>query len=127
MRVNAPEIISSRGWSLAGSVTTPAHLLKTGNTLQLIRPFGSVTSLMWAAMSKKSILPNVVLNTPSGKITLVNAKVVRIGPHFPRFQSSQGAHAKSQDSSQLEEISFTFEKIVIENLFGSMSASNDWM
>ena len=77
------ESISPTKWSLAGSVTTPAYLLRTSNSLKVVRPFGPLTSQIRFAMRAKSILPLVEINTPDGKVTLVNAKIVNIKLYVP--------------------------------------------
>jgi type VI secretion system Hcp family effector len=54
-------------------------------------------------------------------ITLTNALV-----KFRRIASSNTNHAESHDTYELTEYEFTFQKIEIENLAGSTSATDDW-
>lgn len=59
---------------------------------------------------------------PYFTITLTNALVNAVR----RFNSNQSNHAESQDTYELTEYELTFQKIEIENLFGSTSATDDW-
>lgn len=75
-------------------------------------------------MVAESILPKVEINTPNGKVTLVNAKIVGIARYVPP-PKSKGSHVEGVDTNELEEFSFTFQKITVENLAGT-SASGGW-
>lgn len=74
-------------------------------------------------MSKKSILPNVEINTPKDKITLLNARIVSIKP---TWQSQTPSHQSEPSSYESENVYFTFSKILIENLFASTNPTDDW-
>ena len=138
------ESISPTKWSLAGSVTTPAHLLRTSNSLTVVRPFGTLTSQIRFAMSAKSILPVVEINTENGKVTLVNAKIVSIQPYIPpaKPESSMppsgfvaGIYAENDNTTSVpkgrnryeqEEIKFAFQQIEFSGSSGITGASDDW-
>jgi hypothetical protein len=124
VHVNIHEIVTpQRRWSLRGSVVTPAHRLLTGNSLQIVRPSGILSSSILSAMLRRSILPNVEINTPKDKITLVNARIVSIKP---TWQSQTISHHSEPSSYESENVCFTFNKILIENLFASTSPTDDW-
>jgi len=74
-------------------------------------------------MLKKSILPNVEINTPEDKITLVNARIVSIKP---AWQSQTPSHHSETSSVQSESVLFAFSQILIENLFASTNPADDW-
>jgi hypothetical protein len=74
-----------------------------------------------------ALLPAVQLTDLSGKsLLLTNAQI--IGPSTPRHNSpGQGSgHSKSNNTHELEEFSFVFSKITVENVTGSTSATDDW-
>jgi hypothetical protein len=74
----------------------------------------------------KQILPAVQLTELSGNsVLLTNAKIVDFGPqrgYAPKLGSGHSSH----DTSELEEYAFTFTSILVENLSGSTSTSDDW-
>jgi hypothetical protein len=120
--LNIHEILTPQRWSLRGSVVTPAHLLHKGNSLQIVRPSGILSSSIWSAMLRRSILPNVEINTPKDKITLVNARIVSIKPAW----HSQTPSHHSETSYEQTEVCFTFDKILIQNLLASTNPTDDW-
>jgi hypothetical protein len=119
------EIIAPAKWSLVGSVTTPAHLLRTSNSLQIVHRFGVVSSGIRSAMLAKSILPIVEINTPNAKVILVNATIVNIAHYVPPAKS-KGSHVEGGDTNELEEFQITFQKITVENLGAGTSAADNW-
>ena len=121
-------MITPQRWSLVGSVVTPAYPSRKGKSLEVVRPFGILSSAIWSAMFKKSTLPKVEINSPKGTITLVNATLVNIGRYLAPVTTPKGSHTSSQESEdtyELEEYSFTFQSIVVENLAGSTSTTDD--
>ena len=119
------EIIAPAKWSLVGSVTTPAHLLRTSNSLQIVHRFGVLSSGIRSAMLAKSILPEVEINTPNGKLTLVNAKIVNIAHYFPPAKS-KGSDVEGVDANEQEELHFVFQRITIGNLNAGTSVTGGW-
>jgi type VI protein secretion system component Hcp len=67
-------------WCLAGSVTTSAQLMPSSHSLTLIRGFDSLSPVIRSAMNAGSIIPVVEINTPTGTVTLLNAKIESISP-----------------------------------------------
>ena len=121
MPANVVEMITPQRWSLLGSVVAPAHTLRKSKSLQFVHPIGILSSAIWSAMLKKLILPKVVISSSSSKITLVNGKIVGVrnyhGPTKP--------NRLLQVSCELEEISFVFESVVVENIEASTSAADE--
>ena len=61
------------------------------------------------------------------KITLIGATVSKI--HFTTGSGESAGSAKTQssyDTHELEEVSFTYEKIEVESTIGSTMASDSW-
>jgi hypothetical protein len=119
------EIIAPAKWSLVGSVTTPAHLLRTGNSLKIVHRFGALSSGIMSAMLAKSIVPKVEINTPNGTVALVNANIVGIAPYFPPAKP-KGSHVEGADTNELEEIQITFQTITYGNLNTGTSVTGGW-
>lgn len=71
-------------------------------------------------------LPSVQLTDPSGKsvkltdVQLIASITQRL--YTPRLGSSHSEH----DTNEPEEYSLTFSKILVENLMGSTSTTDDW-
>jgi len=57
------------------------------------------------------------------RITLTNANIIEV----IRFSAQSAKDASRHDTDHLESISFRFQKIVVENIAGSTSASDDWL
>ena len=76
-------------------------------------------------MAIDQILPKVGITTPSGKVTLWNARIVGIGP-WTEPKGSSSKHTGNMNTHELERVSFTFMKIDIENSGSGTSASDDW-
>jgi hypothetical protein len=116
------EIMSPSEWRLAGSVTTPAYLLRTGKSLTLVRSFGTLASRIWAAKNLKSVVPKVEIHTPDGIVTLVNAQVLGVVPHVG---PSSAKHSGSSSSEEWTAVSFSFRQIEYTS-GGGASASDSW-
>jgi len=116
----AVERIDATRWSLVGSVMIGPfeqsiswltfqmnlpQLRRTGGSLTVIHGFGPLSSQIRSAMLKNTILPKVQIHTPNGMVTLGNAKIVSIVPHF------KGGHSEGTDTHELTEFSFSFQKI----------------
>jgi hypothetical protein len=131
----AVERVASTDWSLVGSVMIGPFeqslswltyqmnlplLRRKGCSLKVIHRFGPVSSQISSAMLKKTILPKVKITTPNGAVTLVNAKIVGIVPHF------RGGHSEGSDTYERTEISLTFQKIDVAWTGGGTTAQDDW-
>jgi len=57
-------------------------------------------------MLAKSILPKVEINTPNGKLTLVNAKIANVAHYVPPAKS-KGSHGEGVDTYQQEVLQVT--------------------
>jgi type VI secretion system secreted protein Hcp len=71
------------------------------------------------------VLPEVIVETRLNghvvkRITLSDAVLAAIG------RSLRQGSTKGQKTNSLEDYSFTFEKILVENLGGSTSTTDDW-
>ncbi len=74
------ESVWSDRWCLAGTLTTSAQVMPASRSLTLIRSFDSLSPAIRSAMSAKSVIPMVEINTPTHTVTLLNAQVVNIAP-----------------------------------------------
>jgi hypothetical protein len=108
-------------WRLVGLVKRDKTL---PNRLTFSRQRDGLSSQIKAAGTQ--FLPAVQLTDPSGlRFSLTNAKIlssIRPGRPAPNFGSQRSEH----DTDQLENYSFVFESIAVENLAGSTSTSDDW-
>ena len=118
MNTSVFESISPSRACLSGSITTPAHVLSAGHSLTLVRPLDALSPQIRSAMRSQSVLPAVQINTVDGTVTLVNAKIVNVGPPFPR--------PKSGDTHEIEQVELTFQKITITRRHGNKNSSDDW-
>jgi hypothetical protein len=119
-------VVESAGptWRLVGSVKLDK--LKR-NHLTFSRRNDPLSSRVKAAGNQ--LLPTVQLTDSSGKIyQLTNAQIAirnLTPPHGTR--RSSGASTSSQHNTNLlEQYSFVFQKIAIENPAGSTSTTDDW-
>jgi type VI protein secretion system component Hcp len=119
-------------WHLAGSAELvrrwhPSWYASNSSPhcFTLIRQKDALSSHIETAMAIDQVLPKVGITTPSGKVTLWNARIVGIGP-WTEPKGSSGKNAGKVNTHELERVSFTFMKIDIENSGSSTSASDDW-
>ena len=104
---------------------------RTYKPLQIIKPIGASSPQFFQALTTNEPLPAVTLEftktNANGEefifytIKLVNASVSSIRQHTPAVP----ADAK-QTMPQMEEISFTFQRIEIENKESKVMAVDDW-
>ncbi len=94
--------------------------------MKVIRHFDALSPQIRFAMNLKSILPIVEINTPSGKVTLVNAKIVNIALSVPRAGPKRGAGTEGVHTHELEEIDFTFQTITYTGKVGHKADWDDW-
>jgi type VI secretion system Hcp family effector len=111
---------------------TPGNLLtirKHGDPLVIVaeseppalHSFNPFTEKVCDEIRIKLLKSNAHGTLPSCTITLTNA-VVKLNRINPQTQTD---HAE-RNTYELIEFKFTFQKIVIENIAGSTSASDDW-
>ena len=105
---------------------TPVHLLWMSQSLKISRRFDALSARIRFAMNLKSIVPVVEINTPSGKVTLVNAKILGIALPVPRARPKRGAGTKGLDTHELEEIEFTFQTITHTGKVGHKADLDNW-
>ena len=84
---------------LAGTLTTPVHLLGAGHSLKLMRPFDALSPRIAAAMTAQSTLPRLEIDTPDSKITLLNAKIVNIAHPSHGTPKGGGSHRPHKPSN----------------------------
>jgi hypothetical protein len=89
-------------WCLAGSVASVAPLTAASHSLKLIRRVDGLSPQIRFAMNAGSTVPVVDINTPSGTLTLVNAKIVKAGPVPP------GAPHPGARSHEISQFGLTF-------------------
>lgn len=95
-------------------------------------------------MLKRTILPKVEINTPNGKVTLVNAQIVNIGPYVPHRTPERsdppsgfvaGVYAVPDSTGkpgrrnlhEEEEVQITFQRIdVTWPSKGDKTMKDDW-
>jgi|SRR5579872_5452936 len=121
-----------RNWHLAGS----AELVRrwhpswyaansSPNCFKLIRRKDALSSHIETAMAIHQVLPKVEVTTPSGKVTLWNARIVGIGPWTQKHGSSS-KHTGNVDTHELTQVSLTFMKIDTGNSQNNNAGVDDW-
>jgi type VI secretion system Hcp family effector len=100
---------------------------KQHEVLTVTREMDASSRQLMKAVNSKEVLSQVVFKVfkpgdPSKykTITLTNAIISSINPIKARTSGTQ------VDTHELEEVSFRFEKIIVENIAGSTSTSDDW-
>jgi type VI secretion system secreted protein Hcp len=83
----------------------------------------------WTNETLSEVVIECVGRAPDGtkeivteRITLTNAVVTEV----IRYSAQSAKEASRHDTDHLEAISMTFQKILVENIAGSTSASDDW-
>jgi hypothetical protein len=111
-------------WQLVGSVQLVRRLhpswyaaAHTPYCLKLRRQPDALSPFIRTGLSGKRILPGVTITTPDGTVTLRNARVMGI--------ASQG-HTSNDHTHEVEEFSFSFQKIEVDWQTGSIPAEDDW-
>ena len=116
------------------AITTKNVGSEKGQTITIGREVDASSVNLHQAVSAKEVLPKVIFKvfkpgdpTRYKIITLTNATIVKVSSRAPQpntGHSNASAHVK--DNSQMEDVSFTFTAIEIENIAGSTSTSDDW-
>jgi type VI secretion system secreted protein Hcp len=100
--------------------------------VRIIKEWGAASPQLFQAVTSNEVLKSVLFEfirtTPEGKediyytVKLTNATVCQ-----QRLFSGQDAkHEEKTATGELEEISFTFQKIDVESKWGKTAASDDW-
>jgi type VI secretion system Hcp family effector len=112
------------------NVTLKNVASKQHDILTVTREKDQTSPLLMKAVSNKEVLSQVVFKvfkpgdaSKYKTITLTNALITSIKPAKPNLQNSE---SQAHNTNELEEVSFTFQKILVENIAGSTSASDDW-
>lgn len=104
----------------------------------ITKEWGPASPQLFQALTSNEVLESVVIEfekvNASGKeyvyqtIKLTNATILEIRQYTREYQSQSGAskHPAGVDTVELEEVSFTFQKIEMTNLDGKTSALDDW-
>jgi type VI secretion system secreted protein Hcp len=100
--------------------------------VKIIKEWGAASPQLFQAVTTNEVLKSVLFEfirtTPEGKedihytIKLTNATVC--GHH--KFTDKGAKHEETADTHELEEISFTFQKIELESKWGKTMANDDW-
>jgi type VI secretion system secreted protein Hcp len=102
--------------------------------ITIVREVDSASPLLWQGLCTNESLQEVDISLvgrpPSGggevvveRITLTNAVISNVHRYTPHLGSSQRT---VNDTNELEEIEFTFQKITYTNVAGSKSTKDDW-
>jgi|SRR5580698_6942190 type VI secretion system Hcp family effector len=109
------------------NVTLKNVASKQHDVITITRERDGSSPVLYDALTTKEVLTQVIFKVfkpgdPSKykTITLTNATISSINPAKARTSGTQA------DTHELDEIKFTFQKIEVENLAGSTSASDDW-
>ncbi len=105
--------------------------------ITITKEWGPSSPQLFSALVANEVLKSVLFEfyktTPEGveeiyhKITLTEATVSKI--HYTTGTGESASSAKTQatyDTHELEEISFTYQKIEVESTIGSTMASDSW-
>jgi len=117
------------------AITTKNVDTKKGQTITIGRERdGASPNLFQECVNTKEVLPKVVFKvfkpgdpTRYKIITLTNATISKVSSRAPQPNTGHGnAKAHENGSSQMEDVSFAFTAIDIQNFAGSTSTSDDW-
>jgi len=95
--------------------------------LVITRETDSASPVLFNARWNNEVLTEVVLQKEfhghiTQRITLTNATISELGHAFRPLSGEHSEH----DNDLLEQYKFTFTKILVENVAGSTSTSDDW-
>jgi type VI protein secretion system component Hcp len=117
-------------WHLAGTINLVRRMHpswyasnSSPNCLQLTRRRDGRSWSLEHAMSIGKVLPKLEITTPEGNVTLLNAKIAGMGTAASHGGSK---HTGSNDTHELERVSFTFQKIDISNNNSGAAFDDDW-
>lgn len=132
------------GLSYAHEITSPRDVA-TGQAsgkrqhgpVVITKEWGASSPQIFQALVTNEVLKSVLFEfyhtTPDGleevyhTVKLVNATVSRVRQMTGKGESAGSAKTTSvYDTHELEEVSFTYQRIEVENLPGKTSAEDDW-
>jgi len=100
--------------------------------ITVTKEWGQATPQIFQALTTNEVLTSVKFQftrtDPTGKtyvyhtITLTNATISAMTQHTDK----NARHQEANDTLELEDVSFTFQAITIENIDGKTSATDDW-
>jgi hypothetical protein len=121
--IRGKSVLESVGpvWRLVGTIKRDKSF---SNRLTLSRKPDELSS--WINASGRRFLPAVQLTDPSGStFMLTNAQMV--ASNRPSGRTSKlGSGTSEHNTNLLENYSFVFQSITVENMSGSTSRSDDW-
>lgn len=108
--------------------------------IRIVKEWGAATPQIFQALVTNEVLQEVTLEfrktNANGeeylyhRIKLTNASISAIRQFTGGDAGAEGAssskHATATDTRELEEVSFTFQKIDIDNFDGKTAAQDDW-
>jgi type VI secretion system secreted protein Hcp len=102
------------------------------NPIAIVKEWGASSPQLFQACATNEVLKTVSLEfiktDAAGKeavyhtIKLTNATISKI----EQYTEEVAKHEESADTHELEKVSFTFQKIEMENKIGKTSALDDW-
>jgi|GEM_PF-4184006 type VI secretion system Hcp family effector len=111
------------------AITTRNVATTKGQTITIGREKDASSSNIYQALSTKEVFPKVIFKvfkpgdpTRYKIITLRDATIVKVST---RTKQPNTGHSNA-DTHEMEDISFTFTSIAIENIAGSTSTTDDW-
>ncbi len=107
---------------------------RTHSPLVITKETDSASPSLLQCLQTNEVLRSLVIKLigrpPSGTgehlhstITLTNATISKVN----RFGAAPSKHSGGVNTNELEQVSFTFQKITYTNVLGSASTSDDWM
>jgi len=121
--------------SMIMDITTKNVGTKKGGTITITREVDAASPKLYDAYNSKEALPKVIFKvykpgdpTKYKIVTLEGAIITKVvkGVKQPTSAKPNPNTHKENDTSEMENVSFTFTAIMVENLGGSTSASDDW-
>jgi len=113
---------------------------RTHSPLVIVKETDSASPKLYQAMCTNEALHSVVIDvvgrpkTGAGevivsKITLTNAQISKVNRYSPRLVPHNTGSVRNAviSTSELEEVSFVFQKIIYTNLMGATTATDDWI
>jgi type VI secretion system Hcp family effector len=116
------------------AITTKNVGSAKGQTITIGKEVDASSVNLHQAANTKEVLPKVIFKvfkpgdpTRYKIITLTNATISKVSSRAPQPNTGHSnAKAHENGSSQMEDVSFTFTAIDIQNFAGSTSTSDDW-
>ena len=101
------------------------------------KAWGAATPQLFQALTTNEILDSVDIEffkvNPNGEeylyhtVKLTNASIVEIKQYTREYELESAGHPEGVDPVELEDVSFTFQKIEIENKDGKTTTVDDWV